>query len=64
MELEGAKERLTLYKAELLDYNSLFEAINGCDGVFHTASPVSDDPVSVTSTVEPFFFNSISAIML
>lgn len=46
-ELEGAKERLTLYKADLLDFESLREAINGCDGVFHTASPVTDDPVSI-----------------
>lgn len=45
-ELEGAKERLTLWKADLLDYDSLKAAINGCDGVFHTASPVTDDPVS------------------
>lgn len=45
-ELEGAKERLTLCKADLLDYQSLRQAIDGCDGVFHTASPVTDDPVS------------------
>ncbi len=44
-EIEGAKERLTLCKADLLDYRSLREAINGCDGFFHTASPVTDDPV-------------------
>nr|GMD05634.1 cinnamoyl-CoA reductase 1-like [Ipomoea batatas] len=44
MELEGAKERLTLCKADLLDFQSLREAIDGCDGVFHTASPVTDDP--------------------
>ncbi|CAL2246133.1 unnamed protein product [Prunus armeniaca] len=43
-ELEGARERLSLRKADLLDYDSLKEAINGCDGVFHTASPVTDDP--------------------
>lgn len=49
-ELEGAKERLTLWKADLLDYESLKEAINGCDGVFHTASPVTDDPEQM---VEP-----------
>ncbi|XP_059642646.1 cinnamoyl-CoA reductase 1-like [Cornus florida] len=49
-ELEGAKERLTLCKAGLLDYGSLREAINGCDGVFHTASPVTDDPEQM---VEP-----------
>ncbi|KAJ9178935.1 hypothetical protein P3X46_010779 [Hevea brasiliensis] len=49
-ELEGAQERLTLCKADLLDYESLREAIMGCDGVFHTASPVTDDPEQM---VEP-----------
>ncbi|KAH0982881.1 hypothetical protein GBA52_010058 [Prunus armeniaca] len=49
-ELEGARERLSLRKADLLDYDSLKEAINGCDGVFHTASPVTDDPEQM---VEP-----------
>lgn len=49
-ELEGAKERLTLCRADLLDYQSLKDAINGCDGVFHTASPVTDDPEQM---VEP-----------
>ncbi|CAB4272945.1 unnamed protein product [Prunus armeniaca] len=43
-ELEVAQDRLTLRKADLLDFESLKEAINGCDGVFHTASPVTDDP--------------------
>ncbi|XP_059456985.1 cinnamoyl-CoA reductase 1-like [Corylus avellana] len=43
-ELEGAKERLSLWKTDLLDYESLKEAIDGCDGVIHTASPVTDDP--------------------
>ncbi|CAN0919767.1 Cinnamoyl-CoA reductase 1 [Linum grandiflorum] len=49
-ELEGASERLTLCKADLLDYESLREAITGCQGVFHTASPVTDDPEQM---VEP-----------
>ncbi|GMP34479.1 hypothetical protein CsSME_00007326 [Camellia sinensis var. sinensis] len=49
-ELEGAEERLTLCKSDLLDYQSLREAIDGCDGVFHTASPVTDDPEEM---VEP-----------
>ncbi|XP_068304533.1 cinnamoyl-CoA reductase 1-like [Pyrus communis] len=49
-ELEGAAERLTLCGADLLDYESLKEAINGCDGVFHTASPITDDPEQM---VEP-----------
>ncbi|GMH03600.1 hypothetical protein Nepgr_005439 [Nepenthes gracilis] len=49
-ELEGAKERLILCKADLLDYESIKLAIGGCDGVFHTASPVTDDPEKM---VEP-----------
>lgn len=49
-EMEGAEERLTLCRADLLDLQSLLEAINGCDGVFHTASPVTDDPVSLFFT--------------
>ncbi|KAB2611543.1 cinnamoyl-CoA reductase 1-like [Pyrus ussuriensis x Pyrus communis] len=49
-ELEGAAERLTLCRADLLDYESLKEAINGCDGVFHAASPITDDPEQM---VEP-----------
>ncbi|PIN05982.1 Flavonol reductase/cinnamoyl-CoA reductase [Handroanthus impetiginosus] len=49
-ELDGAEERLILCKANLNDYESLCEAINGCDGVFHTASPVTDDPEQM---VEP-----------
>ncbi|CAI0473776.1 unnamed protein product [Linum tenue] len=48
--LEGAEERLTLCKADLLEYQSLREAISGCQGVFHTASPVTDDPEQM---VEP-----------
>ncbi|KAL0319059.1 UNVERIFIED_CONTAM: Cinnamoyl-CoA reductase 1 [Sesamum angustifolium] len=40
----GAEERLILCRADLNDYQSLRDAINGCDGVFHTASPVTDDP--------------------
>ncbi|KAA8540543.1 hypothetical protein F0562_024538 [Nyssa sinensis] len=48
-ELEGAKKRLILCKADLLDYGSLREAINWCDGVFHTASPVTDDPEVVVA---------------
>ncbi|XP_058752370.1 cinnamoyl-CoA reductase CAD2-like isoform X2 [Vicia villosa] len=47
IKLDGAKERLQLFKADLLEQGSLDSAIEGCDGVFHTASPVRfvvDDP--------------------
>ncbi|CAI0455762.1 unnamed protein product [Linum tenue] len=40
-ELEGAKERLKLVKADLLVPESFDDAVRGVDGVFHTASPES-----------------------
>ncbi|XP_058752376.1 cinnamoyl-CoA reductase CAD2-like isoform X1 [Vicia villosa] len=47
IKLDGAKERLQLFKADLLEDGSFDSIIDGCDGVFHTASPVRfvvDDP--------------------
>ncbi|KAL5707290.1 hypothetical protein ACHQM5_025354 [Ranunculus cassubicifolius] len=38
--LEKAQENLKLFKADLLNFNSLSAAITGCIGVFHVASPV------------------------
>ncbi|KAJ0763915.1 putative cinnamoyl-CoA reductase [Helianthus annuus] len=38
--LEHAKERLRLFKADLLDYAGLCIAIHGCMGVIHVATPV------------------------
>ncbi|XP_027344746.1 cinnamoyl-CoA reductase 1-like [Abrus precatorius] len=49
-ELEGARERLTLHKVDLFDIQSIKAAVNGCHGVFHTASPVTDNPEEM---VEP-----------
>ncbi|RZB73829.1 Cinnamoyl-CoA reductase 1 isoform B [Glycine soja] len=40
LKLDGAKERLHLFKADLLEEGSFDSAFEGCDGVFHTASPV------------------------
>ncbi|XP_072982307.1 cinnamoyl-CoA reductase 1-like isoform X1 [Typha latifolia] len=48
--MEGAKERLILCKADLLDCHAIQRAVEGCQGVFHTASPVTDDPEQM---VEP-----------
>lgn len=38
--LNGAKERLKMFRADLMEEESFDEAIQGVDGVFHTASPV------------------------
>ncbi|KAJ6409357.1 hypothetical protein OIU84_008950 [Salix udensis] len=43
--LEGANTRLRLYQIDLLDYDSIVTAINGCAGVFHLASPCTVDQV-------------------
>ncbi|CAI9764981.1 unnamed protein product [Fraxinus pennsylvanica] len=40
MELEGSKERLRLFKANLNEDGSFDSAVDGCEGVFHAASPV------------------------
>ncbi|KAK6119753.1 hypothetical protein DH2020_046494 [Rehmannia glutinosa] len=37
--LEGAKERLHLMKADLLEEGSFDALVEGCEGVFHSASP-------------------------
>jgi cinnamoyl-CoA reductase len=44
--LEGADERLSLRRADVLDFDGLLAVFAGCHGVFHIASPVSKDPVS------------------
>uniref|UniRef100_A0A2C9VHE8 NAD-dependent epimerase/dehydratase domain-containing protein n=1 Tax=Manihot esculenta TaxID=3983 RepID=A0A2C9VHE8_MANES len=39
--LDGAKERLHLFKANLLEERSFDAVVDGCEAVFHTASPVT-----------------------
>ncbi|GLT35290.1 hypothetical protein SLA2020_097570 [Shorea laevis] len=53
--LDKASENLKLFKAELLDYESLYSAIEGCSGVFHVASPVplTSVPNPEVELVEP-----------
>ncbi|KAL0380105.1 UNVERIFIED_CONTAM: Tetraketide alpha-pyrone reductase 1, partial [Sesamum angustifolium] len=38
--LEGAEERLHLVQADLIEDGSFDSVVDGCEGVFHTASPV------------------------
>ncbi|KAJ7550386.1 hypothetical protein O6H91_07G098400 [Diphasiastrum complanatum] len=39
----GADDRLVLLRADITDYESINNAIKGCDGVFHTACPVIEN---------------------
>ncbi|CAM0901999.1 unnamed protein product [Alopecurus aequalis] len=59
--LEGATERLTLFPADLLDKESLTAAFRGCEGVFHTACPVTDDPEKMIEPAVNGTRNVISA---
>ncbi|XP_074316552.1 phenylacetaldehyde reductase-like [Silene latifolia] len=52
--LDGAKEKLHLFKANLLEEGSFDSAVDGCCGVFHTASPVLiETPNPQTDLVDP-----------
>lgn len=44
--LEKAQENLKVFKADLLDYNSIASAVAGCEGVFHVAGPFPSRKVS------------------
>lgn len=44
--LENAVEKLRLFEADLLDFDSILAAVKGCDGLFHVASPVPSGSVS------------------
>ncbi|KAG8057231.1 hypothetical protein GUJ93_ZPchr0002g26760 [Zizania palustris] len=44
-QLEKAPENLRLFKADVLDGDSLRAAFAGCEGVFHPASPVPNDKI-------------------
>ncbi|KAG0544282.1 hypothetical protein BDA96_02G261900 [Sorghum bicolor] len=44
-ELEKAPENLHLFKADVLDYDTLTPAVEGCEGIFHLATPVPEDKI-------------------
>ncbi|KAM3686448.1 hypothetical protein ACJW30_10G003600 [Castanea mollissima] len=61
--LDGAKERLHLFKADLLEEGSFDSVVDGCNGVFHTASPVinySADPQ--TELIEPALKGTLNVL--
>ncbi|XP_016435011.1 phenylacetaldehyde reductase [Nicotiana tabacum] len=60
--LDGAKERLHLFKAELLGEHSFDPAVDGCEGVFHTASPVSLTAKSKEELVDPAVSGTLNVL--
>jgi len=62
LELPNAKTHLTLWKADLNEEGSFDEAINGCTGVFHVATPMdfeSKDPEVINYRTIIYFFTLI-----
>ncbi|KDP43566.1 hypothetical protein JCGZ_16853 [Jatropha curcas] len=50
---DGAKERLQLFKANLVEEKSFDSAIDGCEGVFHTACPILYTTDPQTELIDP-----------
>ncbi|TVU10059.1 hypothetical protein EJB05_43565, partial [Eragrostis curvula] len=45
MQLDKAPGNLHLFKADVLDDDTLTPAVEGCEGVFHLATPVPEDKI-------------------
>lgn len=63
--LEGAKERLHLFKAELTEEGSFDASIKDCVGVFHTASPAflqCDDHQAKEKLIDPAIKGTINVL--
>ncbi|KAK4428275.1 Cinnamoyl-CoA reductase 1 [Sesamum alatum] len=64
MNLENAAEKLKLFKADLMDFDSILASVKGCDGVFHVASPVppSSVPNPEVELVEPALQGTLNVL--
>ncbi|WCJ18559.1 NAD(P)-binding Rossmann-fold superfamily protein [Euphorbia peplus] len=60
--LEGAKEKLKLFKAELVEDGSFDAAIDGCEGVFHTACPLYHINDAQSELIDPAVKGTINVL--
>ncbi|KAI4977678.1 hypothetical protein ZWY2020_014232 [Hordeum vulgare] len=44
-QMDEARENLHLFRADVLDYDTLTRALEGCEGVFHLATTVPEDKI-------------------
>ncbi|XP_047160387.1 dihydroflavonol 4-reductase-like [Vigna umbellata] len=63
VELPGAKTKLSMWKADLGEEGSFDEAIKGCSGVFHVATPMDFDSADPESEVIKPTVNGVLDIM-
>ncbi|XP_004515542.1 cinnamoyl-CoA reductase 1-like [Cicer arietinum] len=64
LKLERASENLTLYKADILNYESVYSAIVGCSAVFHVACPVpsTELPNPEVEVIEPAVKGTVNVL--
>ncbi|KAG0600372.1 hypothetical protein M758_11G028400 [Ceratodon purpureus] len=66
MQFPGANERLQLLQADLLTPGSFDSVVQGCDGVFHTASPVipydQEDVDPETQLLDPAIKGTVNVL--
>jgi bifunctional dihydroflavonol 4-reductase/flavanone 4-reductase len=53
LSLPGAAERLKLFQADLCEEDAFDSAVEGCEGVFHVASPMDFSKLSEDDYVQP-----------
>ncbi|XP_054796835.1 phenylacetaldehyde reductase-like [Prosopis cineraria] len=63
LKLDGAKERLRLIKADLQEEGSFDQAVEECEGVFHTASPCYFDAIDPqTELIDPALKGTLNVL--
>ncbi|CAN0862388.1 Phenylacetaldehyde reductase [Linum grandiflorum] len=63
LSLDGAGDRLQLYKADLTEDGCFDDAVSGCQGVFHTASPCFFDSTNPQADlIEPAVKGTLSVL--
>ncbi|KAM7497151.1 hypothetical protein LguiA_021565 [Lonicera macranthoides] len=60
--LDGAKERLHLFKANLLEEGSFDSGVAGCECVFHTASPFYHDINDPQELIDPALKGTLNVL--
>ncbi|XP_057865888.2 putative anthocyanidin reductase isoform X2 [Cryptomeria japonica] len=60
LNLPGAQERLKLFQTDLLEEGSFDSAVEGCQGVFHLASPVAGDK---ENTPEDYIVAAVNGVL-
>jgi nucleoside-diphosphate-sugar epimerase len=64
LEFPGATDRLNLFVANLMEPGSFDNVVEGCDGVFHTATPILFNGITDPQVFFFFFFFTLQIFTL